>query len=124
MFCNPEYVKNIRAVVVRKLSLQGNGGTLPIKHIANYDGFEESVFFFVNAMTNILSLSQVKREYEVSYNSEDFIIHRAKHGYTDMVFKPHPSGLHVYDEDDPQSYASYSFIATVEETCHFSPNAR
>jgi hypothetical protein len=52
-------------------------------------------------MTNILSLSCVKREYNVSYDGEDFIIHRAKHGYADMVFKPHPSGLHVYDKDDP-----------------------
>ena len=32
-----------------------------------------------------------------------------------MVFKPHPSGLHVYDEDYPWGHASYSFIATVEE---------
>ena len=66
-------------------------------------------------MTNILSLSCVKREYEVSYDGEDFIIHCAKHGYSDMVFKPHPSGLHVYDQDDPQGHASYSFIVTVED---------
>ncbi len=51
-------------------------------------------------MTNILSLSHVKGEYAVSYDREDFIIYRAEHGYTDMVFKPHPSGLHVYDQDD------------------------
>ena len=66
-------------------------------------------------MTNILSLAKVKQEYPVSYNGDDFIVHRAKHGYTDMVFKPHPSGLHVFDEDDPRGLASYSFIATVEE---------
>ena len=94
VFCNPEYVKNIRAAE-RELSLQSNGGTLPIKNIADYDGFEELVWFFQNAMTSILSLTQVKREYEVSYNDEDFNIHRAKHGYTDMVFKPHPNELHV-----------------------------
>jgi hypothetical protein len=66
-------------------------------------------------MTNILSLSGVKREYDVSYDREDFIIHHAKHGYTDMVFKPHPSGLHIYDQDDPRGHASYSFIVTVED---------
>jgi hypothetical protein len=97
------------------MSLQSNAGTLPIKNIANYDGFEESVWFSQDAMTNILSSTQVKREYEVSYDGDDFIIHRAKHGYTDMVFKPHPSGLHVYDKDDPQGHASHSFISTVEE---------
>ncbi len=32
-----------------------------------------------------------------------------------MVFKPHLSGLHVYDPDDPRGHASYSFVETVEE---------
>ncbi len=100
VFCNPEYANNIRAVE-RELSLQSNGGILPISDIANFNGFEESVWYSDDAMTNILSLSRVKREYAVSYDGEDFILHRAKHGYTDMVFMPHPSGLHVYDQDDP-----------------------
>jgi len=39
-------------------------------------------------------------EYEVSYNGDAFIIHCAQHGYPDMVFKPHESGLHVLDIDD------------------------
>ncbi len=68
-----------------------------------------------DAITNILSLSLVKREYSISYDGEDFIIHQAKHGYADMVFMPHPSGLHVHDPDDPWGHASYSFIETVEE---------
>ncbi len=42
MFCNPEYVDNIRAAE-RELSLQRNGGSLPISNIANFNGFEESV---------------------------------------------------------------------------------
>ena len=114
VFCNREYVDNIRATE-RELSLQSNGGTLPISDIADYNGFEEAVWYSNDAMTNILSLSRVKREYEVSYDGEDFIIHRAKHGYSDMVFKPHPSGLHVYDQHDPRGHASYSFIITVED---------
>ncbi len=100
VFCNPEYVNNIRAAE-RELSLQSNGGTLPIFDITNFNGFEESAWYSDDAMTNILSLSRVKREYAVSYDGEDFIIHHAKRGYTDMVFKPHPSGLHVYDQEDP-----------------------
>jgi hypothetical protein len=114
VFCNPEYVDNIRAAE-RELSRQSNGGTLPISDIANFNGFEESVWYSDDAMINILSLSYVKCEYAVSYDREDFIIHHAKHGYIDMVFKPHLSGLHVYDQDDPQGHASYSFIATVED---------
>jgi hypothetical protein len=90
VFCNPEYVNNIRAAE-RELPLQSNGGTLPISDIADCNGFEESVWYSDDAMTNILSLSHVKHEYAVSYDGKDFIIHRAKHEYTDMVFKPHPS---------------------------------
>ena len=50
----------------------------------------------------------------ITYDGEDFIIHRAAKGYSDMVFKPHKSGLHVYDPDDPRGLASYSFMETVE----------
>jgi hypothetical protein len=114
VFCKPEFVNNIRAAV-KQLSLHSNGGTLTIKNIANFDGFEKLVWFSKQAMINILSLAKVKLEYPVSYDGDNFIVHRAKHGHTDMVFKPHPSGLHVFDEDDPRGLASYSFIATVEE---------
>ena len=31
-----------------------------------------------------------------------------------MVFKPHKSGLHVYDPDDPRGLASHCFMETVE----------
>jgi hypothetical protein len=30
-----------------------------------------------------------------------------------MVFKPHKSGLHVYDPDDPRNLASHCFMETV-----------
>ncbi len=83
--------------------------------VADIDRFNKEVWYSEYAITNILSLSQVKREYSISYDGEDFIIHQAKHGYVDMVFKPHPSGLHVYDPDDPRGHASYSFIKTVDK---------
>ena len=92
---------------------ESNGGKLPISTIANVDRFEEAVWFSKEAMTNILSLAVVKQEHEVSYDGDDFIIHRAKHGFSDMVFKPHLSGLHVLDVDDSWSHASYSFVKSV-----------
>jgi hypothetical protein len=61
VFFNPEFVNNIRAAG-KELSLHSNGGTLPIKNIADFDGFEESVWFSKQAMTNILSLAKVKLE--------------------------------------------------------------
>ena len=53
-------------------------------------------------MTNILSFSLVKSEYDITYDGDAFIIHWAANGYSDMVFKPHKCGLHVYDPDDPE----------------------
>jgi len=97
------------------LELESNRGKLPISSIADVDGFEKSFWFSEDATTNILSLSQVKQEYDVSYNWDDFIIHRAKRRYPDMVFKPHLSGLHVLDVNDSRSQASNSFVETVAE---------
>jgi len=114
VFCNPELVGNVRKAG-RQLELKSNGGKLPIPSIADVDGFEKSVWFSEDAMTNFLSLSQVKQEYDVSYNGDDFIIHRAKRGYPHMVFKPHSSGLHVLDVNDSRSQASYSFVETVAD---------
>jgi hypothetical protein len=65
-------------------------------------------------MTNILSFSLVKSEYDITYDGDAFIIHRAAKGYCDMVFKPYKSGLHLYNPDDPRGLASYSFMETVE----------
>jgi hypothetical protein len=114
VFCNPQFVSNVRSAE-RQLKLTSNGGNLPISEVADFDGFNKEVWYSEDAITIILSLSLVKHEYSISYDGEDFIIHQAKHGYADMVFKPHPSGLHVYDPDDPQGHASYSFAKTVEE---------
>jgi len=114
IFCNPHLVFNIRRGD-RQLDLESNGGILPISQIANIKGFEQDVCFSKKAITNILSLRLVKREYPVSYDGEDFIVHRASHGYPDMVFKPHPTGLHVLDINDPRSHASYAFVETVAD---------
>jgi hypothetical protein len=111
-FCDPNMVSNIRKAS-RELSLESNGGKLPISDIATYEGFGELVWFLEEAMTNILSLAVVKRVYEVSYDGDAFIIHRVRHGYPDMVVKPHASRLQVLDTNDPQSVASYAFVDTV-----------
>jgi hypothetical protein len=63
-------------------------------------------------MTNILSFSLVKSEYNITYDGDAFTIHRAAKGYSDMVFKPHKCGLHVYDPDNPRG--CYSFMETVK----------
>jgi hypothetical protein len=114
VFCNPQFVSNMRSAE-RQLKLTSNGGNLPILEVADFNRFNKEVWYLEDAITNILSPSLVKHEYSISYDGEDFIIHRAKHGHADMVCKPHPSGLHVYDPDDPRGHASYSFVEMVEE---------
>jgi hypothetical protein len=94
--------------------LKSNGGKLPIGYVADFDGFDTETWFSENAMTNILSFSLVKKEYDISYDGDSFIVHRAAKGFPNMVFKPHRSGLHVYDPHDPRGVASYLFIETVE----------
>ena len=57
----------------------------------------------------------MRNEYPVSYDGDDFIIHRASQGFADMVFKPHDTGLYALDINDPRSCASYVFVETVAE---------
>jgi hypothetical protein len=92
VFCNPQFVTNGREAV-RQLLLKSNCGKLPISKVADYKGFHKAVWFSMQAITNIVSLTKVKQKYDVSYDGEIFIVHCAKQGYNDMVFKPHSSGL-------------------------------
>ncbi len=65
-------------------------------------------------MTNILSFLLVKSEYDITYDGDAFIIHRAAKGFPDMVFQPHESGFLVYDPEDAREMVSYSYMETVE----------
>jgi hypothetical protein len=94
--------------------LKSNGGSLLINEVANFEGFKRETWFSRNAMTNILSFSLVKSEYNITYDRDAFIIHRAAKDYSDMVFKPHKSGLHMYDPDNSRGLASHCFMETVE----------
>ncbi len=113
IMCNPDFVNNIRESS-QLMILKSNGGSLLINEVANFEGFKRETWFLRNAMTNILSFSLVKSEYDITYDGDAFIIHQATKGYSDMVFKPHKSGLHVYDPDDLRDLASHCFIETVE----------
>ena len=110
---NQDFVTNIRHSSY-PMVLKSNGGKLPISQVADFEGFETETWFSRNAMTNILSFSLVRSEYDVTYDGDLFIIHWAAKGFPDMVFKPHKSGLHVYDPNDPRGLASYCFMETVE----------
>jgi hypothetical protein len=111
--CNPNFVNDIQESS-QSMILKSNGGSLPINEVANFEGFKRETWFSRNTMTNILSFSLVKSEYDITYDGDAFIIHRAVKGYSDMVFKPHESRLHVYDPDDFRGLANHCFMETVE----------
>jgi hypothetical protein len=113
IMCNPDFMNDIREASQQML-LKSNGGKLPINEVADFEGFKRETWFSRKAMTNKLFFSLVKSEYDITYDGDAFIIHRAAKSYSDMVFKPHKSGLHVYDPDNPRGLASYSFMETVE----------
>jgi hypothetical protein len=71
------------------------------------------VWFSRKAITNILSLKDVKQHYHVTYDSYDdaFIVWREDRGLPNMVFKEHTSGLHFYDP----RHDAFSFVVTVAE---------
>jgi hypothetical protein len=106
IMCNPDFVNDIRESS-HLMILKSNGGSLPINEVANFEGFKREKWFLRNGMTNILSFSLVKSEYDITYDRDAFIIHWAAKGYSDMVFKPHKSGLHVYDPDNPRGLVSH-----------------
>jgi hypothetical protein len=115
IMCNPDFVNDIWELS-QPMILKSNEGSLPINQVANFEGFKREMWFLRNAMTNILSFSLVKSEYNITYDGDVFIIHWAAKDYSDMVFKPHKSGLHVYDPDNPRGLASHCFMETVESS--------
>ena len=113
IMCNADVVSNIRRSL-HPMVLKSNGGKLNIHEVADFEGFETETWFSRDAMTNILSFLLVKSEYDITYDGDAFIIHRAAKGFPDMVFQPHKKWLHVYDPEDARGLASYSFMETVE----------
>jgi hypothetical protein len=65
------------------------------------------------AITNILSLSNVIKQYRVTYDSNDhmFMVHRNSEGKPDMEFWMHKSGLHYFDPRD----SKFTFINTLSK---------
>jgi hypothetical protein len=80
--CNPDFVDNVWEAS-QQMVLKSNGSKLPINEVANFEGFKREIWFLRNAMTNILSFSLVKSEYDITYDGDAFIIHRAAKGYSD-----------------------------------------
>ena len=115
LFCNPTFASGY-SKASKHLHLQSNGGTMTVHRVAEIGDGKTKVWFSKKAITNILSLKMVHELYHVSYDCEhgQFVIHRSKYGRPDMVFRMHPSGLHIYNPDGNV----FCFATTVKGNKH------
>ena len=72
------------------MKLQGNGSSLAVTHKSTVHGYKQDVWFSKYAITNIISLKNLIKQYRVTYDSIDqkFMLYRAdlrkpKHGIQD-----------------------------------------
>ena len=54
-----------------KLQVQGNGVTLLVNHRSNIPGYDQTTWFDNKAITNIVSLKNIIKQYRVTYVSND-----------------------------------------------------
>ena len=111
LFCNRNLVSDIRESD-EPLTLRSNGGSMQVNKIASINKITD-VWFSSKAITNILSMKDVKQQYRVTYDSYDeaFIVWREDKGLPNMVFREHSSGLHFYDPKKEE----FSFVVTVAD---------
>ena len=77
-------------------------------------GYHMHVWYNKKAITNILSLSNMIKQYQVTYNSNDqmIVVHHELEGNPDMECWMHESGLHYFDPRDSE----FSFVHTVSKS--------
>ena len=65
---------------------------------ATLPGYKTDFWYNIKAITNILSLANMSKQYRVTYESEDkaLIINRHKAKLPNIVFRENKSRLHVY----------------------------
>ena len=101
LFCNRKLVSRVWETD-DSMTVHGNGGDLTTNmkaHIKNYG----DVWFHSDAITNILSLKNVKSKFQVTYDSEGegaFIVH--KPDGVNVHFIAHADGLHYHDTNHRQ----------------------
>jgi hypothetical protein len=112
LICDPALVE-LTFKSSHSMRLKSNGGTMEVKKQAIMPGYHMHMWYNKEAITNILSLSNVIKQYRVTYDSNDqmFVVHREPEGKPDMEFRMHESGQHYFDPRDSE----FIFVNTVSE---------
>jgi hypothetical protein len=121
IFCNKDYVTNIRKTKAT-LELHTNGGVLMTNHKCDIPGFGEA-WFNPDAITNIFSLAEMADKYTITYDSKNddaFVVQMPKkpvrferHGNKLYFHKPSGTDAKAPDHIEAQ------FINTLEENKAF-----
>jgi hypothetical protein len=95
VFCNDKLLENITKAK-SPLQLRSNGRTMLLTKQDTINNYNQKVWYSADAITNILSLKNLKKQYQVTYNSDNgyFVVHRKEFGLPNIIFKEHLSGLH------------------------------
>jgi hypothetical protein len=74
-------------------------------------GYNSNVWFSKDTITNIIALSNLIKQYRVTYDSnyQMFVVHRESQNKPNMEFKRHESGLHYFVPFDK----AFVFVNTV-----------
>jgi hypothetical protein len=84
---------------------------MKVNHKAKMKGYNNYVWFSEHAITNIIALKNLIKQYPVTYDSSNqmFVVHREQQDKPNMEFKTHESGLHCFDPRDK----AFVFLNTV-----------
>jgi uncharacterized protein YodC (DUF2158 family) len=87
LICNPALVKKTFKSNTN-MRLKSNGGTMIVTHKAKMAGYHMHVWYNTKAITNILALSNVIKQYCATYDSNDqmFVVHREPENKPNMEF--------------------------------------
>ena len=71
------------------MRLKSNGNTMKVNHKATINGYERPVWFSKDAITNIIALKNIIRQYIVTYDSDEstLVIHREAANKNNMEFR-------------------------------------
>jgi hypothetical protein len=95
IFCNKKLLTNIRPST-KTLTIHCNAGTKEVTQVGTLRNYG-TVWYSASAITNILSLAQVKKKFPIVYDSNhgnQFVVTKPDHK---VVFKEIPGGLYYHD---------------------------
>jgi hypothetical protein len=113
LFCNTALVGET-SKSASSMRLKSNIGTMVVARKTAMSGYHKNVWFSKRSITNIIALSNVYKQYRVTYDSDDlmFVVHRKSESKPNMEFRMHESGLNYYNRRKTEHLA---FVNTVSE---------